>query len=241
MKLEHSHEAKAIAGRLAEGSKPSYLRDFVYGGIDGSVTTFAVVAGVQGAGLSSGIVLILGLANLLADGFSMAAGNYSGTKTVLDDMDRVREIEKKHIRLDPEGEREEVRQILASKGLAGTTLEEAVSAVTADKEAWIHIMLTDEYGMPSVAPSPLKAAAVTFLAFLICGAVPLLPFAFELGLGDPFLVSIVMTGMVFLAIGAAKSRWSLAPWWRSALETLLIGAAASSLAYVVGVLLQGLA
>ena len=105
MKLEHSHESKAIAARLADGTRPSYLRDFVYGGIDGSVTTFAIVAGVEGASLSSGIVLILGLANLLADGFSMAAGNYSGTKTVVDDIDRVREIEKKHIRLEPEGER----------------------------------------------------------------------------------------------------------------------------------------
>ena len=83
------------------------------------------------------------------------------------------------------------------------------------------------------------AAVVTFLAFLICGAVPLLPFA--IGLADAFMVSVVMTGMVFIVIGAAKSRWSLAPWWRSALETFLIGAAASSLAYVVGMLLQGLA
>lgn len=239
MKLEHSHDAKAIAARLADGNKPSYLRDFVYGGIDGSVTTFAVVAGVEGASLSSGIVLILGLANLLADGFSMAAGNYSGTKTVLDDMARLHEIEKKHIRLDPEGEREEVRQILASKGLTGHTLEDAVGAVTGDRETWIRIMLTEEYGIPPVLPSPLKAAFVTFVAFLICGAVPLLPFA--LGLGEPFTVSVVMTGIVFLAIGAAKSRWSLAPWWRSAIETFLIGATASALAYVVGMLLQGLA
>ncbi|MAW85824.1 MAG: hypothetical protein CMJ42_04750 [Phyllobacteriaceae bacterium] len=239
MKLEHSHESKAIAARLADGTRPSYLRDFVYGGIDGSVTTFAIVAGVEGASLSSGIVLILGLANLLADGFSMAAGNYSGTKTVVDDIDRVREIEKKHIRLEPEGEREEVRQILASKGLSGDTLEQAVAAVTADRETWIRIMLTEEYGLPSVRPSPRMAAVVTFLAFLICGAVPLLPFA--IGLADAFMVSVVMTGMVFIVIGAAKSRWSLAPWWRSALETFLIGAAASSLAYVVGMLLQGLA
>ncbi|PHP67607.1 hypothetical protein CSC94_07865 [Zhengella mangrovi] len=239
MPLEHSHDADAIATRLADGGHRSYLRDFVYGGIDGSVTTFAVVAGVEGAGLSSGVVLILGLANLVADGFSMAASNYSGTKTELDDRDRIREIEQKHIRLEPDGEREEVRQILAAKGLSGTTLEDAVEAVTSDRETWIRLMLTDEYGLSSVDPSPLSAAGVTFLAFLLCGIVPLIPFAFSLP--SPFTVSIVMTGAVFLSIGAAKSLWSLAPWWRSALETLLIGSAASSLAYVVGVLLQGLA
>ena len=81
MKLEHSHDAEEIKKRLAEENKPNYVRDWVYGGIDGAVTTFAIVAGVVGAQLSSGIILILGLANLLADGFSMAASNYSGTKT----------------------------------------------------------------------------------------------------------------------------------------------------------------
>jgi len=117
MNLEHSHDRVAIAARLARGQKPSYVRDFVYGGIDGAITTFAIVAGVVGAALSSKVILILGLANLLADGFSMAASNYSGMKTVTDDIDRITEIEKTHIRVDPEGEKEEVRQLLAKKGL----------------------------------------------------------------------------------------------------------------------------
>lgn len=238
-KLEHSHDPAKIAARLKDGHKPSYLRDFIYGGIDGAVTTFAIVAGVVGASLSSKVILILGLANLLADGFSMAASNYSGMKTEVDDRARLREIEKRHVRLDPDGEREEVRQILAEKGLSGETLEDAVAKLTANEKRWIDLMLVEEYGLAPQSGSPVRAALATFAAFVICGAVPLMPFA--LGFENGFEASIVMTGLVFLAIGAAKAKWSLAPWWRSALETLFIGGAAATTAYVVGYLLKGLA
>ena len=239
MKLEHTHTRAAIAARLAMGARPNYLRDFVYGGIDGAITTFAVVAGVVGASLSTPVILILGMANLLADGFSMAASNYSGTKTVTDEIDRIREIESRHIRYDPEGEREEIRQILAAKGLDGHVLEEAVQTITANRKTWIDMMVVEEYGISLNQPSPLKAAAATFTAFVICGAVPLLPFA--VGLPSAFPVSIVTTALVFFLIGAAKSGWSLAPWWRSGTETLLIGSVAAIVAFVVGHLLRGLA
>ncbi len=238
LKLEHSHERAAIARRLDGSVKPNYIRDFVYGGIDGAITTFAVVAGVIGASLSSNIILILGLANLLADGFSMAASNYSGTKTVTDEYKRTREIEQRHIRLAAEGEREEVRQLMARKGLSGEALEEAVAAITSDEARWIEFMLQEEYGFALTEPNPMKAASVTFLAFIICGAIPLLPFV--LGLSSSFAISTSMTALVFFMIGAAKSFWSLAPWWRSGGETLLIGGVAASLAYVVGYFLHGL-
>lgn len=238
-KLEHSHTRKAIAKRLSSGAKANYLRDFVYGGIDGAITTFAIVAGVVGASLSSSVILILGLANLLADGFSMAASNYSGTKTVTDERAKARVVEANHIRIDPEGEREEVRQLMAMKGLSGHALEEAVDAIAADEERWIEFMLTEEYGFGQAEPSPLKAGGATFLAFLVCGAVPLLPFA--VGLDASFAVSVTMTGLVFFLIGAAKSIWSLSPWWRSGLETFAIGGIAAATAYAVGYLLRGIA
>lgn len=238
-RFTHSHEPEAIRRRMASGGGPSYVRDFVYGGIDGAITTFAVVAGVVGAELSVTIILILGFANLLADGFSMAAANYSGVKTVLDDIARIRATEREHIRAFPEGEREEVRQIMAAKGLSGETLENAVDSITSDDERWINLMITEEYGMALSQPDPLKAGMVTFLAFCICGAIPLLPYVF-LG-GDGFAASVVMTGITFFAIGAWKSRWSLAHWSRSGMETLAIGGGAATLAYIVGYLLKGLA
>ncbi len=237
-KLEHSHDKAAIAARLAVDHRPSYVRDFVYGGIDGAITTFAIVAGVVGAELSSAIILILGLANLLADGFSMAASNFSGTKTVLDDLRRYRAIEERHIRLDPEGEREEVRQLLKAKGLSGQSLDDAVVQITADKESWVDLMLTEEYGLSINQPSPFRAGLATFAAFVVCGAVPLLPFALQFS--SAFSISIIMTGLIFFAIGAGKARWSLAAWWISGLEILLIGGTAAAMAYGVGYLLKGL-
>ncbi|MFY0610377.1 MAG: VIT1/CCC1 transporter family protein [Hyphomicrobiaceae bacterium] len=235
-KLEAEHTPAAVRVRLASRPKPSYLRDWVYGGIDGAVTTFAIVAGVVGADLSSRIILIMGLANLFADGFSMAAGNYSGTKTEIDDYSRLQAIEREHIAQIPHGEREEVRQLLMRNGLSGEALEQATETVTSDPDRWVETMMREEYGLTGVLRSPIRAALSTFSAFVLCGAVPLLPFA--LGLPQGFTVSIVATGCVFGVIGALKSHWSLAPAWKSATETLLIGAAAALVAYVLGHLLK---
>lgn len=237
--LEHDHSPESIAQRFAKGSRPNYLRDLVYGGVDGAVTTFAIVAGTVGAALPSRVILILGAANLVADGFSMAASNFLGTRAEKDDRERLARIEAKHIDVDPEGEREEVRQIFAAKGFAGDDLENTVRIITADRSRWIDTMLTEEYGLPSALRSEWTAAGATFAAFVICGLVPVLPFL--LGPGDGFGVSAAFTGAVFFLIGSAKSRWSMEPWWMSGLWTLLIGGAAAILAYLAGALIENLA
>lgn len=236
--LEHDHSSSAIAERLSKERKPNYVRDWVYGGIDGAVTTFAIVAGVVGAEMSSGVILVLGLANLVADGISMAASNYSGTQSEVDDLARLREIEKKHIALVPEGEREELRQILAAKGLRGKALQEAVTTMSSDETIWVDTMIAEEYGVSTVLRNPLLSALSTFVSFFICGAVPLLPFV--LGLPSAFLSAIILTSLVFFTIGSLKSMWSLAPWWRSGLETLAIGLFAAGAAYIIGDALKGI-
>lgn len=230
--LEHGHHPAEIAARLSGGPTITYLRDWVYGGIDGAVTTFAIVAGVAGADLSARVVLILGVANLLADGFSMAAGNYSGTKAEVDDYERLRQMEDRHISEVPEGEKEEVRQIFKAKGFEEDDLERVVEVLTATRERWIETMLVEEHGLPKTLRKPLFAASATFAAFVLCGAVPLLPYM--LGLSVSLPLSLTLTAAMFLAIGSLKSRWSPWPWWVSALETLSIGLAAAGLAYAVG-------
>ncbi|WP_299643907.1 VIT1/CCC1 transporter family protein [uncultured Ruegeria sp.] len=229
---DHGHSPQEIAERINAPPGRGVLRDVVYGGIDGSVTTFAIVAGVAGAGLSPFVIVALGLANVLADGFSMAAGNYSGTKAELDNIRRIRAVEERHIALYPDGEREEVREILAQKGLTGDILTEATAEITSSTENWINLMIEGEYGLGSVDPHPMKAALATFFAFLVAGMIPLLPFLASVQ--NAFAMSAWMTMGVFFAIGALKSRWSLAPWWRSGLETLLIGGLAALIAYLVG-------
>jgi VIT family len=151
--LEHDHMAEAIRARLAHDPRINYLRNWTYGGIDGVVTTFAVVSGVVGAELSSKIVLVLGFANLTADGFGTAARNYSGTQAERDDYNRLLAVEHKHIAMVPDGEREEIRQIFSGKGFSGGELERIVEVTTADNSRWAKIMVMEEYGF---APTPSR-------------------------------------------------------------------------------------
>jgi VIT1/CCC1 family predicted Fe2+/Mn2+ transporter len=236
--LEHGHSPRDIAKRLEQGPRISYLRDWVYGGIDGAVTTFAVVAGVTGAALSNKALLILGAANLIADGFSMAAANYLGTKAEIEEYEQVRRMEERHVALAPEGEREEIRQIFEAKGFSGEALDSAVDVITGTHERWVDTMMTEEHGLPPINRSPARAALTTFLAFLLCGAIPLLPFI--AGMPTAVAASTLMTGATFFLIGSLRSRWSPAPWWRAGLETFLIGLCAAGLAYVTGIVIAAL-
>ncbi len=240
-RLRSQHTADAIRERLG-GPTNRYLRDFIYGAIDGIVTTFAVVAGAAGAGLTSRVVIILGVANLVADGFSMSVSNYSGARAERQQRDRARREEAEQISLLPEGEREEVRQIFAAKGLSGDALEAVVEEITADPDRWLDTMLTEELGYARPSGSPLRAAAVTFVAFIALGSLPLLIFIFQSLSGVevplPFFWSAVLTGLAFFSVGTLKARFVDQVWWRAGTETLLIGGAAASLAFLVGVLLQ---
>ncbi len=230
--MEHKHTREAIRERLAAEPRQSYIRDCVYGGVDGAVTIFAIVSGVVGARLSSSVIVILGLSNLVADGLAMAASNYLATRSEHDELRHAEAIERRHIETVPEGEREEVREIFRGYGLGGDTLERVVETITANRGRWVRTMLREEYGLPAVVRSSWRAAASTYSAFLLCGLVPLIPFV--TGLTNAFGVAAVATGLVFFLIGALKSRWSVEPWWRSALETLAIGSGAAAVAYGIG-------
>jgi VIT1/CCC1 family predicted Fe2+/Mn2+ transporter len=188
--------------------------------------------------MEAAIVLVLGAANLLADGFSMAVGSFLGARTDADHRRRIRASEEDHIDRVPEGEREEVRQIYRAKGFEGALLEQVVERVTADRELWIETMLVEEHGLPPVARSPGRAAAATFAGFFVAGAVPLIPHA--LGLDDAFLVSAFATGGVFAAIGSLRGVVTKSGALRGAIETVALGGCAAALAYGVGWLLRGL-
>ena len=241
-RLRAAHTKQAVRARL-QASSHSYLRDFVYGAIDGIVTTFAVVAGVAGAGLEDRVVIILGAANLLADGFSMAVSNLLGSRAEAQQRAQALLDEERQIDLFPEGEREEIRQIYAAKGLRGDTLEAVVEAITADRELWLRTMITEELGYASSERSPMRAAMTTFLAFVALGALPLLIFAAQSFAGievdAPFVWSAALTALAFFAVGTFKSRFVEQAWWKAGLETLALGGVAAGLAYVVGIVLQG--
>lgn len=236
--LEHSHAPEAIAKRLAEGPRPSYLPDAVFGAIDGTVTTFAVVAGATGANLPHRVILILGAANLLADGFSMAIGNFLSTRAGQEEAMQLLRREQRHIDLDPDGETAEIREIYRRKGFQGSALDKITTLITSRRDVWINTMMAEEYGTSLAQRSPYRAGLSTFTAFVVAGLLPLLPFVFDVP--DANTVAAVLTGVVFFLIGSARSRWSLRRWWATGTETFLIGIGAAILAYLVGYLIERL-
>lgn len=159
-----------------------FLPEVIYGANDGIVTTFAVIAGVAGAALETHVVLILGTANLLADGFSMATSNFLSRRT-----------------------EEDYHEMRESSG---------------------------------DSRDPRMTAAVTFVAFVIAGATPLVPYVF--GLEPLFLLSIAMTAVTFFVVGASRSMVTGRRWYWNGTEMLAVGMAAATVAFAVGRFLQGI-
>jgi vacuolar iron transporter family protein len=243
--LLDAHTPDRVKQRLEDGAPQSYLKDMVYGGIDGTITTFAVVSGVVGAELAVGIVVILGLANLFADGFSMAVSNFLGTKAEQQFLHMMRKEEENEIQLIPEGEREEIRQIYAAKGFEGELLEQVVDVITSNEQIWVDTMLLEEHGLLLVGPEPKRAAWWTFVAFIVAGIVPVAPFIVNLlvdgGISAPFLWSSIATAATFFAIGVFKARVVGGSTVKAGIETVVVGGIAAVLAYGVGWLLRGVA
>lgn len=236
--LEHSHEPDEVAARLGRGPRVNYLPDAVLGGIDGTVTTFAVVAGAVGANLQTRVVVILGVANLVADGFSMAASNFVATRASMEEAAKLRAREERHLDVDPKGEVVEIREIYRGKGFTGEALEQLTRLITSRRDIWINTMLAEEYGIAANHRSPWMAGGATFAAFVAAGALPLVPFV--VALPEPAWIATAVTGLVFFVIGSLKSRWSLRSWWASGIETFLIGMGAAVLAFFAGRLIDGL-
>jgi vacuolar iron transporter family protein len=222
------------------------LEDFVYGATDGAVTTFAIVAGVVGASLSPSIVLILGFANLFADGFSMAIGNFLATKSRKEYIERARRREEWEIDNLANQERQEIRDIYAGKGFKDEILDEIVRIITSRRKVWVDTMMKEELGLIDDARRSRDTAVTTFVAFNAIGVIPLLPFMIMYATGaiataiDAFVYSSVFTGIAFFTIGAVKGRILQSCIIRSGAGTLAVGSIAAVVAFVVGYLLNQL-
>jgi VIT1/CCC1 family predicted Fe2+/Mn2+ transporter len=239
--LREEHRPEQIGRRLSRPGGHSALGDAVLGGVDGIVTTFAVVAGCAGGRLPTAIVIILGLANLVADGFSMAVSNYLGTRSRQQEVERARKDESWQIERYPEGEQQEVREIFRRKGFEGATLDRIVEVITDNRDTWVDTMLREELNLNATAARPVRAALATFAAFIGFGAVPLVPFLVAALPADRlFAISAVASGAAFLALGVWKGVMLQRSPLRSGLQTLVIGGAAAALAYSTGALLHGL-
>ncbi|PIP67088.1 MAG: hypothetical protein COV79_05455 [Parcubacteria group bacterium CG11_big_fil_rev_8_21_14_0_20_41_14] len=237
--VKEAHKNKTAHEKYHKIDSGTYLKDIVYGANDGIVTTFAVVAGVAGAGLNAKVVIILGMANLIADGFSMATGNYLGTKSEMQFQKKEREMEEWEIEHIPEFEEEEIREIYRKKGFKGSDLDRAVKVITSNKKVWTDEMMHHELGMiphDVSEESPIKNALATFIAFGIAGFLPLLPYIF--GIGNGFMVAVGMTAIALFIVGSLRSFLTRKNWIISGLEMLFVGAIAAGFAYFVGYFIE---
>jgi VIT1/CCC1 family predicted Fe2+/Mn2+ transporter len=242
-----AHTPAAIARAAAEehgGAGSLYLGEMVLGGLDGIVTTFAVVSGVAGADLGASVLLILGMANLLADGFSMAVGSFLSMKSEKEYYDKEKSRERWEVENFPDGEKRELLEIYRKRGYSAADSKRLVEIKSRDPKRWVDTMMVEELGMLPDERTPLRSALAIFAAFVSAGSIPLL--VYLLGLVVPiapaaaFAVSLAMSGVALFVLGAAKVVVTHRNPLRSGLEMLVVGGLAAGVAYLVGILLKGI-
>ncbi len=219
-----------------------FLKDFVYGGMDGVITTFSVISGVMGAKLSPTIILIMGFANLLADGFSMAIGNIMSVKTEkeLYEMERKRETEE--TKKVPEEEVEDIRKIYRKKGFSGRLLESVVKVITSKRRVWVDTMMKEELGLSVDNTDLKKSSLITLISFMGMGVIPLLSYIalqwFNMSEALANMVSVDMTLFTLFIIGSIKGKMVKKSMFKSGIEVMAVGSIAATVAYITGYLVK---
>jgi len=220
-----------------------YLAEFVYGGIDGIVTTFAVVSAVAGAGLEPGVVLILGFANLVSDGLSMGISAYLAEKSDVEQYRKQRRGVVMSLEKSIDKASKVISKNLRKYGFKGAGLDAASKQIAGSKNAADFIM-KEEHGLAEEPENAPAVGFITFLAFLVFGVVPLLAYLadniFDLNLDDPFTITMVLAGLAFAGIGWLKSKVAHAPVFSSVVETLILGLVASGASFYIGKWLETL-
>lgn len=234
-RLFHAHGAEAAEANPLR----NYVRDIVLGFNDGLVSTYAVVAGVFGAGFATGNIALAGVAAGVAGALSMGIGEYLSTKSQAEYYEAERRIEREHLREYPEVEKGEMREYLAAKGIEDPALTAAVEKLFADPDRFLDVMMREEFGQsPQMERSALAASAIIMVAFVVGAALSVAPF---LAMPDGreargFLFASALSFGGLLLAGATKSWASGLPKWKGALEMALLGGAAAAITYGVGTL-----
>lgn len=212
-----------------------WLRPAVFGAMDGLVTNIALVAGVGGGGGSSQVIVLTGIAGLVAGAFSMALGEYASVETQNSAVRAEVAVEREELRTNPAAEQAELVEMYVRMGLSRPTAEAVAEEVHADPELAVRVHITQELGVdPDEQPSPLAAGASSFLCFALGALLPLIPYL----LGFDSLVAGLLVGAVGLfAMGAVVARWTTRSWLVNGLRQLGFGAVAAGATYLVGMLI----
>ena len=223
-------------GRLQE-----YLKQIVYGGNDGIVTTFAVVAGfagfgAEGAATIGGIaVLLFGLANLFADATAMGLGEFLSSRSEQDVYRATREKELHEIRTNTEFEKAEVVEILTARGMDHADARDIATTMARHPEFMADFMMQYEIGMADPTDDgPAARGLMTFVSFIFFGSAPLLPYFFLDPLPSTFTISIIATFSALIALGTLRWYVTNETLARCVGETVLVGGICAAVAYLVG-------
>ncbi len=236
---------KAYASHLRDehkiGRLQEYLKQIVYGGNDGIVTTFSVVAGFAGAGAGGAAsvgglaVLLFGLANLFADGTAMGLGEFLSSRSEQDVYEATRAKELAEIRANPDFERAEVVEILRAKGVAPADAEAMAGVMGRNPEFMADFMMQHEVGLPDPTDgSPVARGVMTFGSFLVFGSMPLWPYFVLPPEPETFRLSLAMTFAALVALGILRWRVTTQTFLRCVGETVLVGGVCAAVAYGVG-------
>ncbi|MBP9690737.1 VIT1/CCC1 transporter family protein [Candidatus Woesebacteria bacterium] len=220
-----------------------YLKEIVYGGNDGIVTTFAVVAGFAGAQSSNSMqigylaVLLFGLANLFADAASMGLGNFLATRSDQDLYRQEKQKEREEIEKNHLMEVAETKQLLMERGFDPVDAGKLVEIYSKNTNYWADFMMKYELGMEDVQDeNPVFTALATFIAFITFGFIPLVPYVFFAGAANTFEYAIAFTAFALVLLGILRWRVTGVAMFQSIGEIVLIGGVSAGIAYFVGTL-----
>lgn len=203
--------------------------------MDGLVTNISLVAGVGAAGASSRVVILTGLAGLVAGAFSMALGEYTSVRTQNEQVEREWDVERREIRQNPIAEEQELSEMFMEMGMREETARAAARDVHADPNRAALLHVSQELGLdPTDQPSPQLAAVSSFITFSVGAIIPLIPYL----LGYASLAAGLVVGALgLLGAGALAAMFTVQPWWRNSLRQLCFGAIAVGATYLVGTLI----
>ncbi len=239
VRFMHTNKSKHIEYHI-EGLG-NYIKDIIYAANDGIITTFAVVAGVAGATLPVSVIIILGFANLLADGFSMAISNFLGSRSERALIKKEEKREEDEVFHKPKREVEEVKIILRDRGYSPEDVESLTKLVCKNEKFWVDFMMKYELALTDGHNSDLRAAIFTLISFMAAGSLPLMPFlALNYVVGDLLLISAISTGLALFLVGALRTIITKHNWFISGLEMLFVGGIAAIIAYYVGYIISGI-
>ncbi|GAC1324844.1 MAG: VIT1/CCC1 transporter family protein [Isosphaeraceae bacterium] len=210
------------------------VRDIVIGMSDGLTVPFALAAGLSGAVKTSDIIVTAGLAEVAAGAIAMGLGGYLAARTDSEHFASERIREERETEESPEQEAAEVADILRSYGLAEDMLTPVVNSIRADRKRWVDFMMRFELGLEE--PDPKRAARSAFtiaLSYVAGGMVPLAPYFFFRSVHPALIGSVIVTLLALLAFGYVKGRFTTTRPFRSAWQTVIVGALAATAAFII--------